>query len=64
MVEQLVVDASRHRAPQIPRGINLGIDPVVYRPQADTQMDPVGQVEITLAFDLPHRVPRWSPMVA
>jgi hypothetical protein len=48
----------------IPRGINLGIDPMVYSPRAGTPMDLVGQLAITLAFDLPHRVPRWPPMVA
>lgn len=49
---------------EIPRGIDLGIDPMVYSPRASTPMDPVGLLAITLAFDLPHRVPRWSPMVA
>lgn len=39
LFEILIVLWERRRAREIPRGINLGIDPMVYSPRAGTPMD-------------------------
>src|SRR5262245_42967422 len=60
MVEQLVVDRLRRRCREIPRGIDLGINPMVYGARAGTGMALDGRLAITNPFDLPPPVPSWS----